>query len=69
MEKATMSAYECCKEMRELGIPCTVTGIVDGIECGAYGFGRIKKRGPTGRRTVEIFRVEFQRWIREKVTA
>lgn len=65
--KPTMTLKECAEAMREFSIPCTETGIADAIETGAYSFGRIKHVGKTGRRSVEIWRVDFERWLKERI--
>lgn len=62
--KPTMTLAECAAAMREHGIHCSASGIADGIESGAYPFGRIKSTGPTGRRTAEIFTDKFYSWIK-----
>lgn len=63
----TMTASEVCQELRLRGIPTTATKVIDGIESGAYPFGRISHVGEHGRRRVEIFRVDFDAWIKSKV--
>ena len=61
----TMTASECAKAMRKAGIKCTVNHVVDGIACGAYPFGRLCG-GSDARRCVEIFRVDFESWLKAK---
>lgn len=66
MDNPTMNLHECAATMRDFGIPCSEKEIADAIECCAYPFGRIKSVGKTGRRTVEIWRVDFERWLAER---
>lgn len=66
MPTPTMTLKECAVAMRERNIPCTETGIADAIELGIYPFGRIKHVGKTGRRSIEIWRVDFERWLKER---
>lgn len=64
---ATMTLRDVCRAMSAAGIRCTEKVIADGIDCGAYPFGRIISRGETGRRTVQIFRVDFEAWLESKM--
>lgn len=64
--KPTMTLHEVANAMRAAGIRCSASNIADDIESGAYPFGRIKTVGQRGRRTVEIFTVDFTRWLSEK---
>ncbi len=67
MQKLTMTLMEVYYEMRDAGISCSPTSISAGIACGAYPFGRIKSVGKTGRRNIEIFRVDFEAWLETKM--
>lgn len=64
--KLTVTLHECEDILRSYGIRCSASGIADGIESGAYPFGRIKGVGPSGMRQTEIFRVDLMNWLREK---
>lgn len=66
MPKLTMTVTEVYHAMREAGISCHPKRISDGIACGAYPFGRVVCIGETGRRTLEIFRVDFFAWLESK---
>lgn len=66
MEKLTMTINDVLKEMRKAGIPCSERSVSNGIAMGAYPFGRVSNIGPTGRRTLEIFRVDFYAWLESK---
>lgn len=66
MQKLTMTLLEVYKEMRAHGIHCNTKSISAGIACGAYPFGRVVSEGETGRRTLEIFRVDFEAWLESK---
>lgn len=65
--KITMTLREVYYAMREAGIRCNVKMISDGIASGAYPFGRVVSVGETNRRTLEIFRVDFEAWLETKI--
>lgn len=64
--RLTMTLREVYYEMRKVGIRCNVQMISAGIASGAYPFGRVVNTGETGRRTIEIFRVDFEAWLDSK---
>ena len=66
MAKLTMSVREVVYAMREAGIHCTERIVSDGIASGMYPFGTVVKVGETGRRTLQIFRVDFEAWLESK---
>lgn len=66
-QKITMTLREVYYAMREAGIPCNTKMISAGIASGAYPFGRVVSEGETGRRTLEIFRVDFTAWLETKI--
>lgn len=66
MKKYTMTLKEVYDEMRDVGIRCSFKSISAGITCGAYPFGRVVAVGETGRKTFEIFRVDFENWLASK---
>lgn len=63
----TMTLRDVYYEMREAGIRCSMKVISDGIATGAYPFGRVVNEGETGRRTLQIFRVDFEAWLKSKM--
>lgn len=65
--KLTMTIREVYYAMREAGIPCNAKMISAGIESGAYPFGRVVNKGETGKKTFEIFRVDFFAWLESKI--
>lgn len=65
--KPTMTLHECANAMRAAGIACSPRGIADSIQDGIYPFGRIKSIGEGGNRRFEIWRVDFERWLSEKI--
>ena len=65
MTRPTMTLQECAEAMRAKGFRISPARIRDGLESGAYPFGRIVSVGATGRKNTEIFRVMFEAWIRE----
>ena len=66
MTKLTMTVREVYYAMRAAGIRCNPTMISAGIASGAYPFGRVVNTGETGRRTLEIYRVDFDVWLESK---
>ena len=66
MPKLTMTVMEVYYAMREAGIRSSPERISAGIASGAYPFGRVVSVGETGRRTLEIFRVDFLNWLETK---
>lgn len=67
MPKLTMTVREVYYAMRAAGIRCNPTMISAGIASGAYPFGRVVNTGETGRRTLEIYRVDFDAWLESKI--
>lgn len=67
MPSITMTVREVYYAMRAAGIKCNTKMISAGIACGAYPFGRVVSTGETGRRTLEIFRVDFEAWLESKM--
>lgn len=67
MPKLTMTLTEVYYAMREAGISCSPVKISAGIVSGAYPFGRVVSEGETGRRSFEIFRVDFDNWLETKI--
>lgn len=65
MARPTMTLQECAEAMRAKGFRISPSRIRDGLESGAYPFGRIVSVVATGRKNTEIFRVMFEAWIRE----
>ena len=66
MPRLTMTLTEIYTDMRAAGIPCSPKSISAGIACGAYQFGRVASIGETGRRTIQVFRVDFNAWLQSK---
>lgn len=64
--KPTMSLKDCTAAMRRCGIRCSPLRIAEAIELGIYPFGRVVSVGDTGRRTFEIWRVDFEKWLKER---
>lgn len=66
-QSLTMTLREVYYAMRKAGIRCNTKMISAGIASGAYPFGRVVNEGPTGRRTLEIYRVDFDAWLETRV--
>lgn len=67
MPKLTMGLLDVYHAMRAAGIPCNPRMISASIASGAYPFGRVVNIGETGRRTFEIFRVDFYAWLETRM--
>lgn len=65
--RLTMTIMEVYLAMREAGIPSSPQKISVGIASGAYPFGRVVNVGETGRKTIEVFRVDFLAWLKTKI--
>lgn len=66
MGKLTMTCREAYYAMREAGIRSSPERIAAGIESGYYPFGTVVNVGETGRRTIEIYSVDFYAWLETK---
>lgn len=66
MAKLTMTVNEVVYAMRAAGIQCRARIVSDGIASGMYPFGTVVSVGETGRRTLQIFRVDFEAWLESK---
>jgi hypothetical protein len=64
--KLTMTIMDVYRAMRDAGISSSPARISAGIASGAYPFGKVIATGETGRRTVEIYRVDFDAWLATK---
>lgn len=64
--KPMMNLKECADAMRRAGFHTTESGIADGIISGRYPFGALLSVGQTGRRRFEIYRVDFEAWLKSK---
>lgn len=69
MPKLTMGLLDVYHAMREAGISCNPKMISAGIASGAYPFGRVVNVGETGRRTFEIYKVDFAAWLKTRIPA
>ena len=58
-----ISATEAVRLLRERGIRMSVQRLIHGIEAGYYSFGEVVNVGESGRRTVEIYKPEFEKWM------
>ena len=65
-QRLTMTLREVYYAMREAGIPCNMKMISAGIASGAYPFGRVVSVGETGRRTLEVYKVDLYAWLESK---
>lgn len=65
--RITMTIRDVYHAMRAAGISCNTQMISDGIASGVYPFGRVVNEGETGRRTFEIYKVDFYAWLETKI--
>lgn len=59
----TLTLHDCATIMRDRGFRTSTGRLAKGIESGVYPFGRMINRGPSGRRSFEIFAGDFYRWL------
>ena len=62
----TMTVVEVVAELQKAGMKTSSRHIADGIESGAYPFGRMVKKSASGYRSFEIFRTDFFDWLASK---
>ena len=67
MAKLTMTLNDISLAMREAGIPCSPARISAGIASGLYPFGSVIGEGPSGRRSILVYRVDFDAWLQSKI--
>lgn len=63
MQKITCTVQETAKILRQHGFPCCATNLSKQIAEGIYPFGRVIREGPSGRKTIQIFRRDLMDWI------
>lgn len=64
-KKPRMTLAEVLGEMREHGMSIGQGALSDGIENGAFPFGRVMSTGKTGRRQFLILRKDFEAWAEQ----
>ena len=66
MDKPRMTLEECCRAMRERGMPMSVKSLSDWIAmCEQHPFGKIISESDNGRRNILILRKDFTAWAQE----
>ena len=60
-----MTLAEVVEDLRNIGVKTTSKVVSDGIASGRYPFGTILHLGGTGRRHIQIFRTDYERWKNE----
>lgn len=65
MQKPTMTLSEVVNDLRSVGMKIKENTLSDGIASGVYSFGKILHTGKTGRRSIQILRVDYERWKTE----
>lgn len=58
-----LTVFECVEMMRQNGISTSSQRLADEIEAGIVPFGKVLRKGRTGRRTFTIYRVDFLDWL------
>lgn len=66
MHSITMGIKDVAARLREAGMRASERSVSDGIVSGAYPFGRVVRVNPSGRHTFQIFRVDFEAWLKTK---
>ncbi len=61
-----LTLHDCATIMRNRGFKTSTGRLAAGIERGVYPFGRLINKGPSGRRTFEIFAGDFYRWLDQR---
>lgn len=62
----SLTLHDCATIMRNRGFKTSTGRLAKGIESGVYPFGRMINRGPSGRRSFEIFAGDFYRWLDQR---
>lgn len=62
MQKPVMTLAEVVKDLQSIGVRANAKVISDGIASGRYPFGTILNIGESGRRHIQIFRTDYERW-------
>lgn len=62
-----MGLHDVCHAMQKAGMRTSPMAVANGIATGAYPFGRIVSTGPNGRRSFEIFKVDFYAWLKTRI--
>lgn len=65
MQKPVMTLADVVKDLRSIGMKTNAKSLSDGIASGHYPFGKILHLGETGRRHIQIFRTDYERWKAE----
>lgn len=60
-----MTIQEVCRDMRERGMPISPKSLADGIQVGAFPFGKVLSTSGTGIRNILILRRDYEAWARE----
>ena len=67
MPRPTMTLADVVADMRTRGMKATNKTVSDGIASGVFPFGTILGTGVTGRRSILIFRCDYEAWAAEKL--
>ena len=60
-----MTLADVVNDLRTVGMKTHAKALSDGIASGHYPFGTILNLGETGRRHIQIFRTDYERWKAE----
>lgn len=63
--KPRMTIQEVCRDMRERGMPISPKSLSDGIQVGAFPFGKVLSVSGTGIRNILILRKDYEAWARD----
>lgn len=65
MKKPSMTSYDVMSDMRKRGFSISQTNFIRAVEQGIFPFVKILGAGETGRRSLLIFRKEYEAWADE----
>lgn len=65
MQKPVMTLAEVVQNLQSIGMKTNAKSLYDSIASGHYPFGTILHLGETGRRHIQIFRTDYERWKAE----
>lgn len=65
MQKPVMTLADVVEDLRSVGMKINAMTLSDGIASGLYPFGKVLHVGETGRRHIQIFRTDYERWKAE----
>lgn len=62
-----MTHKEVMEDLRTRGFKIGLAAVSDNLKSGAFPFGSVTKRGPSGRVTTLILRKDYENWADEHI--